>query len=430
MEAHEDCLIRGLGTANKELLGLGLLYTDIREQVMDWTMENCGRLQHTPQAVVQDPSAQQAVLTYWADMNYRSRRLLEGALGAVRQQACWVWHHLLSAISKSNASTVAKPILANADTNDKPAYNRHLANAPSGFVVRCEPSQSCRLIYRPDSSLRPDRVSISSQDLAKMERRISELAAFRANLRRGISATRHSVSVLDTFCITILGAHIGLVLVAALYMAATHEARTTAATRPARVPHSIIKMDKYMVGLVGMCYFLSSAYHVGVMYPEHLPHDEPLVLFGLLAVSLGVSMLFQFFLVCYPNHPDVVLFCGLVKKLYFIIQGFDLPGQRYIYPEPSPEIGVDTENLEPKAMEDLPTDAKSYSSDHGEQSQSREEHNMQHDVQPDVNLDIDTESDTDSDTEPEIDHSAFVDLAGGITPQMTDVESGWSMVDA
>jgi len=38
--------------------------------------------------------------------------------------------------------------------------------------------------------------------------------------------------------------------------------------------------------------------------------------------------------------------------------------------------------------------------------------------------------DTDSETESEDEHGSFVDLASGVTPQVSDAESGWSIVDA
>ena len=50
---------------------------------------------------------------------------------------------------------------------------------------------------------------------------------------------------------------------------------------------------------------------------------------------------------------------------------------------------------------------------------------MKYDVESDYGSDIDTESDS----EPGTEDSGFVDLAGGVTPQLTDAESGWSVVD-
>jgi hypothetical protein len=45
-------------------------------------------------------------------------------------------------------------------------------------------------------------------------------------------------------------------------------------------------------------------------------------------------------------------------------------------------------------------------------------------------MDFDVESESDTETELDSEEGSFVDLASGVTPNLTDVESGWSVVDA
>jgi hypothetical protein len=175
METHEDCLVRGLKEANYELYGLGFQYPDMRTQVMDWTMENCGRLQYTPQVVIQDPTPQQAVLTYWADASYRSRRMLEGALGAVQQQARRFLKLLSSAFTNRKPSPLTEHVPVSANTSGTLPPSRALHKVPFGFALRCEPTESCRLVYPSGSSNRANKVSVSREVLAKLKREIKEM---------------------------------------------------------------------------------------------------------------------------------------------------------------------------------------------------------------------------------------------------------------
>jgi hypothetical protein len=62
MEKHEDCLVRGMHHVDQELFGIGLQYPDIRNQSIEWTTENCGRMHYALKVVM--PLTQKDDLTY------------------------------------------------------------------------------------------------------------------------------------------------------------------------------------------------------------------------------------------------------------------------------------------------------------------------------------------------------------------------------
>ena len=150
----------------------------------------------------------------------------------------------------------------------------------------------------------------------------------------------------------------------------------------------------------------------------------------------------------------------MVKELYLITRGCELPDEEGYRSELSSATVMNIEASKPKITECRPTGTgmESDSSNHHQSNQPPNKHRhsvspitsltedfethekmvqeelkevtrlqvMKYDVESDYGSDIDTESDS----EPGTEDSGFVDLAGGVTPQLTDAESGWSVVDA
>ncbi|CAG5165155.1 uncharacterized protein ALTATR162_LOCUS6754 [Alternaria atra] len=435
LDTHENCLVRGLEKADYELLGLGFQYPNIRMQVMDWTFENCGRLQHTPQVVVKDPTPQQAVLTYWADFSHRSRRTLEKALGFMRQQTGRIWARFLGAVSTANAFAPTEDAPGSSDTMEPRYYRRLLPKVPFGFALRCESSQPCRLFY-PFTSVPSDKASISPEALAKLKLQSEELHAFYANINKVLSATRYLLSLL--ICV-------GLLM---MLSAVAHATPTKAGMRSPGAHSKWGKEHMYAFTSAITSLVMGLLRYLFMVYPRALPYDSP---FGLAMLLLGVSMLVQFFIVRISKPLNVVHAYELIKELYLIVRGWEID------PKTLDETHTQVENPEHKTTEDSPTDMETdpSSSGHYQHLQSTkqhhrlvspanslqediktytkalcERHNAQQIVEYHVDSDIHSDIDTESDTEPDNEDNGFVDLAGGVTPQLTDVGSGWSTVDA
>jgi hypothetical protein len=441
METHQDCLARGLEQADYELFGLAWQYPDIRTQVMDWTMENCGRLQYTPQVVAQHPTPQQTVLTYWADAKYRSRRMLEGALGAIRQQARHVWIRLSSAFLDNKSASITKHVSVSANTTTAPFSIRSLPKVPFGFALSCDPLQSCRLVYPPVPSLHSDQVTISPKALAKLKRQTEVLHAFCIHLDKGLWATGRLVSILDQVIHLLETIILASLIGSILYMAVTRTYRTP---RKMKTKFALRFMHVFCAGKLVLDSFFK--------YPIDVPYDELKVFLGLFMLLVGLSMLVQFFVTPSPKLENVNLVYTQIKELYLIARGCEVPDDGFINMLTYFGILTQEEDPEPKPVEDLTTDAdttSSFSDDDQQRYHSPEPYHRlafpttsfqedidacakayQHLLNAQQAMDFDVESESDTETELDSEEGSFVDLASGVTPNLTDVESGWSVVDA
>ncbi|KAG9194211.1 hypothetical protein G6011_04246 [Alternaria panax] len=444
METHENCLIRGLEKANYELLGLGIQYPSIRTQIMDWTVENCGRLQHTPQVVLRDPSPQQAALTYWADLSYRSRRKLEKAISFVQQQANWIWTRFLSTVPKTNASALTQYASSSAVISEQRYHQRSILNVPFGFALRCESSQPCRLFYS-SSSVPSDKVSISPGALAKLERQSDELHLVYSVTQMLLLDTWKTVLVLD--CVNIVSMVVAGVSVRQRCVGTDRGWSFKNCGKEQK--HMIISIVKLLVVRLMSLSFLK--------YPGWLHFDELVISFGLSMLLCGVSMLLRFFLVPSSNSNTAFQMYRLIRELYLVAEAWEVPDEEDFDPKTLVRTDTQMEHGGSKAMDYPPADTElaSFSFDHGQRYQSSKSHyrldspitSLLEDLEThkkaieeelkthqvmesNVESDLDNDIDTESDSEPDTENSGFVDLAGGVTPQLTDAGSGWSMVDA
>jgi hypothetical protein len=461
MEIYEDCLIRGLKKANDESFGLGFQDPHLRARIMHWTMDNCDRLQYTPQVVIHDATPQQAVLRYWEDVRYRSRRLLGEALEVVRLKTRSIWNRFFGGIYLINGSTPTVHISIGTDTGDTHSSTRSLSKVLFGFALHCESSQPCRLVYLPVSSDETLTLSGRAKAIAKLERRLRKLAAFKANLENCLSVTWYLVKVLTFVSLAPLGIEVAALVGVASYMAATKKvARKKAATELTQFLGLTNARDKYTIKTISFGLALTLVDCLYVKYSEHLGCKVSVLVFGLFCLFSGFSMLLRFFIA--PNSwlPDIFQVCRLVKELYLITRGCELPDGEDHRSELSSAAVMNTEAPEPKITECRPTgtEMESDSSNHHQSNQSPKTRRrlvspitsltedfetdekmlqeelkevtrlqvMKYDVESDYGTDIDTESDS----EPGTEDSGFVDLAGGVTPQLTDAGSGWSVVDA
>ncbi|KAI4906833.1 hypothetical protein J4E90_010036 [Alternaria incomplexa] len=505
METHEDCLVRGLKEANYELYGLGFQYPDMRTQVMDWTMENCGRLQYTPQVVIQDPTPQQAVLTYWADASYRSRRMLEGALGALQQQARRFWNLLSSAFTDRKPSPITEHVPVSANTSGTLPLSRALPKVPFGFALRCEPTEPCRLVYPSGSSKRANKVGISREALAKLKRKIKEMRDANRQIKKAKWATEQVVVFFDYVHASILVVMFAIIFSVAPFV-------IPKAVRPPP-PSRKTEQIKIMPASLHFCFVGRLIQELLFSYPIQLPYGARWATpFQLYFLFVGNTMLLQFFITTWPWFENVNLAYKQIKELYFIARGWEVPdgamdsmltwygihiqpadpkpkptevpggtmdnmfswcgrfeaadsnfqppevpsgamdkmlypcGIQYQYADPKPKPTEEPATVKvtmSSPSDNRPQHAQSHPSHQGlaAPSSSPQEGPEAHfkkvqeasKVQPAEYIDvpeIGSVVDTDSETESEDEHGSFVDLACGVTPQVSDVESGWSIVDA
>ena len=505
METHEDCLVRGLKEANYELYGLGFQYPDMRTQVMDWTMENCGRLQYTPQVVIQDPTPQQAVLTYWADASYRSRRMLEGALGALQQQARRFWNLLSSAFTDRKPSPITEHVPVSANTSGTLPLSRALPKVPFGFALRCEPTEPCRIVYPSGSSKRANKVSVSREVLAKLKREIKKMRDASRQVKKAKWATEQVVIFFDYIHASILVVMFAIIFGVAPFV-------IPKAVRPPP-PSRKTEQIKIMPASLHFCFVGRLIQELLFSYPIQLPYGARWATpFQLYFLFVGNTMLLQFFITTWPRFENVNLAYKQIKELYFIARGWEVPdgamdsmltwygihiqpadpkpkptevpggtmdnmfswcgrfeaadsnfqppevpsgamdkmlypcGIQYQYADPKPKPTEEPATVKvtmSSPSDNRPQHAQSHPSHQGlaAPSSSPQEGPEAHfkkvqeasKVQPAEYIDvpeIGSVVDTDSETESEDEHGSFVDLASGVTPQVSDAESGWSIVDA
>ncbi|KAJ4376220.1 alpha,alpha-trehalase nth1 [Neocucurbitaria cava] len=195
LESHEECLARGLQTADRQLLCYGgFEYPDIRNQTMDWVADNCGRLLYTPQ--VSDPSLGQAVLAYVAQASLHGRKKAQEALDYMQQKAHWILDWLCNKDLVQNNPARFERVSAYTQTLKTLNYQRSRIEMPSGFALDCENYNACRLVYNVTSAERADQTITSVKVVSNTMRKARQLQGIQANLVALRNAIRTLVSSL------------------------------------------------------------------------------------------------------------------------------------------------------------------------------------------------------------------------------------------
>jgi hypothetical protein len=451
METHEDCLVRGLKKADYELLGYAFQYADIRTQVTDWTMENCGRLQYTPQVVYKEPSPQQAVISYWANVGYRSKQTAERALGFVKQ----IWGRVFGRNHPKNTSAANETAPTGNDTAKVSWDQRLRMEVPFGFTLNCLPMQPCHLVYPLASALRSDKMGVSPEQLAKIKLEVGVLHTFSVHLANHRWAIEHAILVLliaQSFLVLVGGTAIWCEPITAAALAIPKEKRTFLLWLQA----SCSKEEKYTAVSViveGMAIKALAMLEKGLAASWA---EEIVVLLGLANCMLGLTMLMSFFFAT-KRLEGVFGVYGLIKEIYLIARGRDVPGEKNEIAKPYPvtnkttnETTLDGDSKEKeKATEtqqfkyiekiaNLPSVVMEHPRPHHRlanpsttvQEDLEVERRNLHEELKQAAIDAgESEVMSETDTESEPEQERFVDLASGVTPDITEIESGWSLVD-
>jgi hypothetical protein len=170
METYDDCLARALQQANKRLFGLGFQYPDIRNQTIDWTVENCGRLHHAPQVL--QPTAEQAIHIRWAQTCFQGRRVAEKVLEATVHHVAlvrsWFAKYVGSRFRKAPKQPPTHSLIVK-----RMETSKH-STMPFGFALECKDS-SCRPVYAPSPDTPTDKARISNEAVVKSRLNIQKL---------------------------------------------------------------------------------------------------------------------------------------------------------------------------------------------------------------------------------------------------------------
>ncbi|XP_014562448.1 hypothetical protein COCVIDRAFT_84262 [Bipolaris victoriae FI3] len=333
METHEDCLVRGLERANHELIGLGFRYPDVREQVMEWTMENCGRLQHAPQVVNEEPTPQEAVLTYWASLSYRARRIAKKTLELVKQKLGWVFCRRQDSDQHEDTSRT-EHVAANEymRTDDSISSERVLPKVPFGFALQCQPDLPCRLFYPAGSTADSQELHVSPETLEKLEQWTAELFTFNTTLdqmRSIISQTLRVVVYLEIF-------FLGLSVITFIYSLtiksdSSHSHTGTEAT--------------YLIKSMMIEHLSVAAAFTLDKYPEIFPNIRSALIFAFIITTLGLNMVLKF-LISRSQLETISNIFQSLQGLYLILRNRDVPGDEYTS-EIGDEVNTGTEDKTP-----------------------------------------------------------------------------------
>jgi hypothetical protein len=452
METHEECLARGLQKADYHLVGLGFEYPYIRDEIMNWVMEECARLQYTPQAVVTNPTPQQAVLTYLSQAKYRSCQLVkeavsyvkqvhlvEQAVGYMKQKTNWIFDRFFNTTSTRDSSASAKhaPVSGALEDHSRSIHQpfehsssnrRLLTNMPFGFTLRCEPSQPCRLSFSSANNS-PNARIVTKEAIAKTARKIEELRSFILKLNAIQRATLQLLSVLS---------YVGAVLMVGAIV--SYEGRRSDLCTM-RKPSAEHKYTAVSLGLEAIS--IIAAGMLSLVIPRL--SGAPWLIFGLSMSLLGNFMIVRF-LIPSPKDEDAIKACETIGELYFILRGLDIPSEKKKKTVPSnkdSEKGddatvrttlVEKKLVSPRAPASpfklycrLASPATTVQEGMEAKRKAMLEEQVER-LQAAMGPDTDTESDTEIDSNPE-DHG-FVDLATGVTPSVTEEsESDWALVD-
>ncbi|KAF1849380.1 uncharacterized protein K460DRAFT_415758 [Cucurbitaria berberidis CBS 394.84] len=432
MESHEECLARGLQAAHK--IHDGFQYADVRNQTMDWVMENCGRLLYTPQ--VADPSLQQTVLAHLTHTSNRGRQIAEEAVSFVKQKAHWILHRLFSTDLAQDDSARIEYVQAH-DQFPKSSNNPlPRIQMPFGFDLACEDYSPCRLIY-PHKSTNPySKPTFTIVKFRASAHKFAELSIVKARLDtlRAAFDMLVFVLVLAYGCLIVIYIRVKAFKPAQIILPATslEEGQSILSI----IMLLISREDKYLFGSLAL-EVVSSLLYCSTLYASRTGGKLSMI-WGLFMSMVGLSMMASF-LVPSSQLEDIFMISKSAKELWLIMQDREIPGSaskekkvtRGTRPntetalnqikKDSLSTGVQPERLLPLSYETTsrsisPTTVKQENIQAEELQALYEERSIEN-------------SDSEFGTDSEIDSEDSDDLAGRFATTSNDLESGWSVVD-
>ncbi|RMZ70720.1 dna glycosylase [Pyrenophora seminiperda CCB06] len=199
LESHEECLVRALHEADKNLFGsgYGFQFANVRGQVVEWATESCGKQQFAVQKLAKNDvfastTLRERLQQRFADLRYRSMQMVGG-----------LFRHLKQEVARRRQLVTSKRVVAKLLFNDFTTAGgshrnettppvRLLPTVPFGFALTCDRDQPglhqpCRLTDPPTSSTTTsaNETAISaSHHMASLQHHMQQLAHRNAIIRK------------------------------------------------------------------------------------------------------------------------------------------------------------------------------------------------------------------------------------------------------
>lgn len=179
METYEACLARGVQEADVQLMDFGgFQYPTFRNRTIDWTVGNCGRLHHAPH--VDQPSVQQDVRNGWARISFRGRYLANKVMLIVEHRVKPLQNWLFNATGAGFFKS-AEPLIPAVAQPLTCAMLTARLRMPDGFRLDGEASP-CRLEYVHLREARKDKATMDKDALAGTKLKAQELCRVLRNI--------------------------------------------------------------------------------------------------------------------------------------------------------------------------------------------------------------------------------------------------------
>ena len=426
MESYEECLARGLTSANEQFLGIDFTrYPEVRIQTMDWATENCNRLFHAPRVVNSSP--EEITITYWVKATYKARQLAMEALTRFRRKASFIRTWL------AGDKQMQVAVESKAGSNSSYDSSQHF-DMPFGFEALCHAPSPCKLVYRNVSSSNPAKMN-PENTTAEAERTVATFS-YLDKLAR-FYMIFNLASIASVSFVEMIAGLVYLVMACFVLMRPLPCFVASKASLGSLKSFSELGDDR---SYVCVCLLIQGAVSMARLKLEGFltSGSRFLLPFSLVSFVVAAIQLVNFFLV----DAEVEYFESMVRSgidLCLIMLGRDLDLHTRDVPSPDgiasndnrsyPHGNASTVFNKPEATskvaarfvspmttihEDIQAELKAIRAQHGEPWRSRFEINSNSD------------SDSDSDTDDEI----FVELGWYSPSKVADRQGDWSFIDA
>lgn len=450
METYEECLVRGLQTANSQMSVSGWTdYADIRNQTIEWTTQNCGRLLYTPQ--IMEPSAQHVISVYLVSVCRHSHQVVVRTLEFIKQRTRLVlnWWY-----GQGYIDVAAVEEKGNSSVQDT---RRPHTKIPFGFDLQCDASLPCRLMYPPshcsgrvetvgntvsqaNNDQCFDKKRTSEKTTAQARRRAANLAFFHMKIREAMEKNTRLLSILIQ-CEFICAMTYLLAATRTLCKRSQAPIRKTPLLNIHQAFHQASKEAKYALGTITIQLCALSSYKV----VDRLSRNDKSHLSCLIGLSLtacGIAQLLNFF---FPIKQVEHIFqpTSVAKDLYRILRRRDLSQQSETDLELEPAEQENISKMLLLLLPILPLLPLSVTTVHHDFCQTTYPSAEYSPASVSDSIiatytDSDTDgqyargydTDDDDDDDDGVGSESFIDLAGGVTPVVLEASSGWSVVDA
>ncbi|KAI8943229.1 hypothetical protein NX059_001251 [Plenodomus lindquistii] len=311
MESYEQCLGRGLLVAERKVFQIGFQYPDIREDVMNWTEENCGRLIHSPQVVTSNK--EQLVMKWWAKKAHQSRRILRVVASSITRSTKWICSKSVGRIFPRVARICQESPLAEESKDLSNTVKTQLPRPimPFGFDLNCTTSPPCHLTYSRANPVSSDKTAALPEMLTSLNHIAVKLRKMQNGLLSTSITSYHVAWILaKVLLMTGLMSLVSLLLVPQLQSVIGLDQKAILSWRNLQYKMISLILGSFFMGLL-----------TALTLPRcEVPHNGYGTLYqGLPLCGIGLAMLIAFF---WPPHQQSyqLRFTSLYEEVRHIMQ--------------------------------------------------------------------------------------------------------------